>query len=71
MCSQSFVLVLCFCDLLSGIADHSQYIKGIAAQPEHLQALLKVQLVVQGLFGKLASFVNLARTCDNHCTLCL
>lgn len=28
--------------LLLVFADHSQYIKGIAAQPEHLQALLKV-----------------------------
>lgn len=35
-------LLLCLNGLLLEFADHSQYIKSIAAQPEHLQALLKV-----------------------------
>lgn len=42
ICSQFFMLLLYLNDLQLGAADHSQYIKGIAAQPEHLETLLKV-----------------------------
>ena len=43
-CRQLLVSLLCLKDLLLVFVDHSQYIKGIAAQPEHLQVLLKVHL---------------------------
>ena len=41
-CGQLLDLVLHLNGLLLVLAEHSQYIKGIATQPEHLQALLKV-----------------------------